>query len=32
VEPVRWAICRSENPSDLARASFSALKDDIRRN
>src|SRR5882724_4378434 len=32
VVPVRWAICRSENPSDLAWASFSALSDDIRRN
>ena len=32
VVPVRWAICRSENPSDLAWASFSALSDGIRRN
>src|SRR5271167_1439664 len=32
VVPVRCAICRSENPSDLAWASFSGLSNDIRRN
>jgi hypothetical protein len=30
--PVRCAICRSENPSDLAWASFSALSGGIGRN